>query len=191
MYPMPSPGLRRRRARLAPKAFRAGARGGRRPDATRLTDAQRDLAEAYLSLAHHLANRFAWSCPRMWADYRGVACLALVEAARSFDPSRGLRFATFARFRIRTRLYAAMPDSDALPLDFDVVDDAPPVALDCEAADDLEALIRPLPPRCRDVLRARFLGDMSRLEVAALLGISESGVAYREALAFDLLRKAS
>ena len=37
-------------------------------------------------------------------EFESAACLALVEAARSFDPTRNIRFATFARFRIRGAL---------------------------------------------------------------------------------------
>ncbi len=68
-----------------------------------LTAAQQELAERYLPLAKSLAKplKLAWMSEA--AEFDSAACMALVEAAQSFDPSRNVKFATFARYRIRGR----------------------------------------------------------------------------------------
>lgn len=64
-----------------------------------LTATQRDLVEAHLKLAESAARCcFKATCFRFieFEDVRSAALLGLVEAARRFDPSRGLAFATLA-----------------------------------------------------------------------------------------------
>jgi RNA polymerase sigma-B factor len=62
-----------------------------RPDA-----AEERLLQKWEPLTRHLVNRFgsAWSADR--EDLLQVARLALIEAARGYDPKRGCRFSTFA-----------------------------------------------------------------------------------------------
>jgi RNA polymerase sigma factor for flagellar operon FliA len=68
------------------------------------------LIEAYRSYAHAIAadiqKRLPSSVDRN--DIIGAAELGLVEAARNFDPSRGVLFKTFAYYRIRGAVYDAM-----------------------------------------------------------------------------------
>jgi RNA polymerase sigma-B factor len=56
---------------------------------------RRALVEGHLALAAHLARRFT---PRgeSFEDLFQVACLALVRAAKRYDPTRGTAFSTFA-----------------------------------------------------------------------------------------------
>ena len=72
------------------------------PNRTRppLDDDQQGLATRYLPLARSLARRMKDSFPAAGDEIQSVAFLALVEAAQSFDSSRGVGFATFARHRI-------------------------------------------------------------------------------------------
>jgi hypothetical protein len=81
----------------APADTQAGANPGERAP---LTPAQQALARKYIPLARKLARPLAAWWPNDGDEYRSAALLALVEAAQSFDPSRNVKFATFARFRI-------------------------------------------------------------------------------------------
>jgi RNA polymerase sigma factor (sigma-70 family) len=58
---------------------------------------QQGLAVRYLPMARSLAKRMKKSFPTSSDELQSVAFLALVEAAQSFDHSRGVNFATFAR----------------------------------------------------------------------------------------------
>ena len=57
--------------------------------------AQRELVEAHVRLARSLARRFAHH-GEPTNDLEQVAMLALVKAAKRFDPERNTRFATYA-----------------------------------------------------------------------------------------------
>jgi RNA polymerase sigma factor for flagellar operon FliA len=73
-----------------------------RPDTDR-------LIETYRSYAHALAAEVLRSFPSINKDdVRGAAELGLVEAANSFDPSRGVLFKTFAYYRIRGAIYDSL-----------------------------------------------------------------------------------
>lgn len=73
-----------------------------RPDTDR-------LIETYRSYAHALAAEVLRSFPSVDKDdARGAAELGLVEAANSFDPSRGVLFKTFAYYRIRGAIYDSL-----------------------------------------------------------------------------------
>lgn len=70
-----------------------------RPDTDR-------LIETYRTYAHALAAEVLRQFPTVNKDdVRGTAELGLVEAANSFDPSRGVLFKTFAYYRIRGAIY--------------------------------------------------------------------------------------
>ena len=71
----------------------------RRPEAP-LDAASKNWRHRYLPLARSLACRMEYLFPAAGDELQSVAFLALVEAAQSFDPSRGVNFATFARLRI-------------------------------------------------------------------------------------------
>src|SRR5215831_8194671 len=68
------------------------------------------LIEAYRSYAHAIAAEIRKRLPSSVDrnDIIGAAELGLVEAARNFDPSRGVLFKTFAFYRIRGAVYDAM-----------------------------------------------------------------------------------
>jgi RNA polymerase sigma factor (sigma-70 family) len=69
-----------------------------------LTEAQRLLAVRHLPLARSLTRRLESLWPSERDDIRSTAYEALVEAARTFDPKRGVPFRLFARHRIRGNL---------------------------------------------------------------------------------------
>src|SRR5437016_99917 len=65
------------------------------------------LVEAYRSYAHAIAaevwRKLSFALDN--DDVRAAAELGLVEAAQSFDPTRGVQFKTFAYYRIRGAIY--------------------------------------------------------------------------------------
>jgi len=83
-------------------AFRKCRKG--QEDQQPLTEEQRQLAARFLPLARKLAKPLKLVFGHWKDEFESAACMALVEAARSFDPSRKTRFGTFVRFRIRGAL---------------------------------------------------------------------------------------
>jgi RNA polymerase sigma factor (sigma-70 family) len=179
----------------------------RRPE---LTDAQRALAERHLHLADRLARRAAASFPPLADEFLGEARLALCVAAGSFDPSRGVKFGTYAKRRIAGAIqdvWRAAPlkgfrtggHGDAPPVCSLCPDDedhgrvllagsAPPPDARAEADDEFDRLVRVLPPPYARVVRAVFAGVGNQTAVARDLGLSPTRVSTVIALALDRLR---
>ncbi len=71
---------------------------------TALTEAtEEDLLESYAPVINQMVHRFA-PLVRVTVDaddLRNIACMALLQAAHTFDPSLGVPFAVYARMRIR------------------------------------------------------------------------------------------
>jgi RNA polymerase sigma factor for flagellar operon FliA len=68
------------------------------------------LIEAHRTYSHAIAAEVAKTLPHTVDrdDLMGAAELGLVEAARNFDPSRGVLFKTFAYYRIRGAIYDSL-----------------------------------------------------------------------------------
>ena len=68
------------------------------------------LVEAYRSYSHAISAEILKKLPSSVDrdDVIGAAELGLVEAARNFDPARGVLFKTFAYYRIRGAIYDAL-----------------------------------------------------------------------------------
>jgi RNA polymerase sigma factor FliA len=66
-----------------------------------------ELIESHLGFAHAIAAELARKYPPniTRADLEGAAELGLVQAARSYDPSRSVSFATFAYYRVRGAIF--------------------------------------------------------------------------------------
>jgi RNA polymerase sigma factor FliA len=75
-----------------------------------LTTNPNRLVEAYRSYSHAISAEILKKLPSSVDrdDVIGAAELGLVEAARNFDPSRGVLFKTFAYYRIRGAVYDAL-----------------------------------------------------------------------------------
>lgn len=168
---------------------------------TPLTDRQRDLAADHLPLARKLARPLKFRF-RTWSDdLESAACVALVEAARSYDPSRNLRFATFARFRIRGALGDALrgltPELpwEALLVSLEIDHETygrvitaapdPPTGSELEQAESFERRLRPLPARLRELCRLYYRDGLTMAQAAESLGCSASEVGrlHRQAIA--------
>lgn len=78
-----------------------------------LTNAQRQLVESHISLVEmHLSKRV----PTSWSPCRGreyddlfqLGCMALIQAAMSFDPASHGSFSSYALLRIRALIHKAL-----------------------------------------------------------------------------------
>lgn len=78
-----------------------GARGPLR-SARRLTAEQSGLAAdpAHIGLAEKIAAKFGGRCPMLADEFPGAARLAVVEAAATFDPTRGTSFRVYMKNRV-------------------------------------------------------------------------------------------
>jgi RNA polymerase sigma factor (sigma-70 family) len=173
-----------------------------------LTKEQQDLAVRYLPLARSLAKRFkvAWSCEA--DEFESAACLALVEAAQSYDATRGVSFATYARKRILGELrdvqrkgvlagwYSNIEDAPDLLL---MVPDAeecgrvllaepdPPVHEDLDSKDHVENLMQRLPGKHASACREIYLRGRNQSQTGVALGISQARVCVLHKQSMEML----
>ncbi len=172
----------------------------------RLTAPQRELAAQYLPLARALARPLKAAWPTAWEEFESAACLALVEAAQSFDPGRQVKFATFARVRIlgalrdvhRRMAIQRVREENGLNPHFgplgraeelhgwllDTQED-PPIGHELESAEEVERWLARVPHRHAEACRMIYLDGMNQIDVARALGCSQSRLSclHREALA--------
>jgi RNA polymerase sigma factor (sigma-70 family) len=164
-----------------------------------LTAAQSDLAERYVPLAKSLAKHLKYAFPDFADDIESAALFGLVEAAQSFEAPRGVKFATFARYRIIGALRDALRELVTAGFRDDVVGapsvgslwpgdeengrvllSAPvrPVGQAFDSTDFVEWCLDQLPERHRAACREIYLGGKTQGEAAAALGCSKSRLSY-------------
>jgi RNA polymerase sigma factor (sigma-70 family) len=171
-----------------------------------LTEAQRDLAERYLPLARSLAKPLKRAWPEACDEFESAACLALVEAAEAYESGRGVRFATFARHRIRGALRDAQRKMIVLGWRADMAhapqvhglrynsegqgrilgaEPDPPIGTELEMAEEVEGWLKKLPAKHAAACRELYLNERTQMEAADAIGCSQSRLSYmhREALA--------
>ncbi len=160
-----------------------------------LDSEQQDLAASYLPLARSLARRMHADFPGGDDEFRSAAFLALVEAAQSYDRTRNVNFATYARHRIwgalcdlrREMIGSVRPEGfgaavavirlgSNLPDGRGVIGSEPdvPVGTELENLDAVENWIRKLPRPHARAFRHIYLDGKSQEETAALVGCSKS-----------------
>ncbi len=172
-----------------------------------LNDDQRGLAMRYLPMAQSLANGFSLRQNVERDDLRSTAYMALVEAARTFDPVRKVNFATFARHRIRGALrdYARFLLSEnwrgkeAIRPSFQSlfrraedhgrvlgINGEMPAGTAIESMESVEKWLRSLPRTHAATCRLIYLGGKTQEEVAQLLGLSRGHISrmHSESLSF-------
>lgn len=170
----------------------AEARGADHPR-KRLTPEAQELAARYMPFARKLARPLIDALPAYADDIEAEAFLGLVEAAGAFDPTRGVRFATFAALRIkgsiRDYLRRLAPlgyrrDPDAAPVvepledhGGELVETAPPIDAAVERHDQVVTVLELLPGRHRRAVELTYLQDLRQPAVARALGCSSSTVA--------------
>jgi RNA polymerase sigma factor (sigma-70 family) len=155
-----------------------------------LTTERQELAERYLPFANSLARRYGEKFPHLAEELAGEAQLALCQASESFDEARGVRFATFAAWRINGALcdelrrqtpkgYRHAPD-DAPSIEtldqVDVIDPAPPAEEAVERLDLVDDVLAELPERHEVICRLAFMAGLSQARVAEAVGASKTAV---------------
>jgi RNA polymerase sigma factor (sigma-70 family) len=162
---------------------------------TGLTDEQRGLASRYLPMAESLAKAYRSQQRIEREELRSTAYMALVEAARTFDPARKVNFATFARHRIRGALRDYLrcvlseswrsekelpavvqcfgPESERYGRMHGLSAERP-VGAEIESIEDVESWLARLPKMHALVCRLIYLSGKSQEEVAGMLGYSRS-----------------
>jgi RNA polymerase sigma factor (sigma-70 family) len=170
-----------------------------------LTPEQQELARKYIPLAYRLTRPMKVLWANMWADIESAALMALCEAAQSFDSTRNVKFATFARIRILgsltdlQRRFAIIYQVDPLEKIPTIVSFTPDleqcgkflnttcdreIGLDTESVDEVEKWLRKLPAKHAAACREIYVEGRSQIEASRVLGISKSHVSslHREAL---------
>jgi RNA polymerase sigma factor (sigma-70 family) len=153
-----------------------------------------------------MARRVAHLVPRATDELRSAAYLALVEAAQSFDPSRNVDFATFARHRIegalrdvrRQEIRSACCRTPAMTRDVGIVTrdlesgswilgamPAQPVGSHLEELELVQTWIKKLPRLQSQAFRHIYLEGKTQEQAAALLGCSAPTLSrlHKEAIA--------
>lgn len=158
-----------------------------------LTEDQQRLAVKYLPMARALARPFKEQLPDIWEEFESAACLALVEAARAFEPEREVKFSTFARQRIwgglqdtrREHLSRSKHEchhadnlAEGLPLVEEMAVARHRVGDELEAAEAVESWLRKLPRQHAEVCRLIYVDGSTHAEVARCLGFSPSRITY-------------
>jgi RNA polymerase sigma factor for flagellar operon FliA len=159
-------------------------------------------------MARQMKSRF----PGARDEFESAAFLALVEAAQSYDSSRNVNFATYARYRIRGALYdvyreligksSAQRRAHAYherPLIAGsesrgrVIGAEPdqPVGTDLEVQDTVENWIRRLPHMHALAFRHIYLDGKSHNEAAHLVGCSKWKLCRMHSQAITWLQQAN
>lgn len=174
------------------------------------------LVEAYLPLVGAIARAVARRLPSTVdrGDLIGDGMVGLLEAARRYDPSRGVGFGAYAGHRIRGAIYDGLRARDPLsraarraaraagktaPLQFVELEQAVTVPDDADGPEalildaDLRVQVRrgllALPLRDRQVLTLRFVQGLSVRSTAARLGLSVTRVVEIQRRAQQRLRR--
>jgi RNA polymerase sigma factor (sigma-70 family) len=176
-----------------------------------LTAEQQGLAGRYVPMAKSLAKPLKTSWPIEGEEFESAALMALVEAAQSFDPSRNVKFATFARYRIwgalrdvqRSLITAGWRgDAEHAPticsLTYDTEENGhvlnsepdPPIGQELEAVEFVEHWLGKLPAKHADACRQIYIHGKTQSEAAEMMGCSKSRLSYLHKEALDLINDA-
>lgn len=145
----------------------------------------------------------------MKEDLHSAAFLALVEAAESFDPSRGVKFATFAYYRIKGALFDARRRVYRLHRHIDMgrtprivsltrgnneqghvlmTEPDAPVGAELEAVEQVERMLKGLPRKHAAACRRIYLQGKSQVEAARDLDYSQSRMSFMHHQAMEMLK---
>jgi RNA polymerase sigma factor (sigma-70 family) len=170
-----------------------------RPPRAPLTEEQQGLAMRYLPMAKALAKPLKRAWPTEIDEFDSAACMALVEAAQSYDGSRNVKFATFARYRIWGALRDVQRGLITAGWQGDI-ENAPglssftnnmeehglilgsepdrPVEETIDAIDAVEYWLRKLPKHHAAACRQIYIHDQSQAGAANAIGCSKSRLSY-------------
>src|SRR4051794_21101997 len=180
----------------------------RRRVRTPMTVDQQGLALRYLPMARALAKPLKASWPVESDEFDSAACLALVEAAQSFDSSRNVKFATFARYRIWGALRDVQRSLIAAGWNGDL-ENAPimsslsggmeehglvlgaepdrPVEETVDAIDAVEYWLRKLPKHHAAACRQIYIHDRNQAAAADAMNCSRSRLSYLHRESLEML----
>jgi RNA polymerase sigma factor (sigma-70 family) len=180
----------------------------RRHRRTQLTADQQELAARYIPLAQTLSAPLKRDWPSAREDFESAAMMALVEAAQAFDPTREIKFGTFARFRILGAMRDVhrdmlvrngwTPDQAEIPAIASLVPtmeehghvlgikDQHEAGRDLELSEAVEALLRGLPRLHAEACRLLYIEGLNQEEAARRLGYSKTRLStlHRESILF-------
>ena len=164
---------------------------------TPLTPAEQALVEANRGLA----IKFGRQCAQRGSDESAMddavqeAMLALMRAARGFDPSRGFKFSTYASTSIimdatkhRANAHRRRIKSECDVYDYSPEDHREKPACGLELA-ELAAAMASLDPRMRRVIEMRFRDGATLDEVGKAIGVTKECVRQIQLKATATLRK--
>lgn len=174
-----------------------------------LTPERQADVEALRPLARLWAKPYKESWPQWREEFESAASLALVEAALTYDVDRGIKFGSYARFRIVGALRDTQEDLrhvyqlDGTPgrrlmelrgnheecgkvvlATFDE-----PVGTVFEAEEFVEKSLEKLPPRHAAICREIYVNGKNQQETAKSMGFSRSRVSALHKEAIDILRE--
>lgn len=183
-------------------------------ETVRLTDEQQSLVAENRFLVRHLLKRW---CARHWPhcktadreDMESHGLVALCQAAQRFDPSRGLKFATYAgrcvwmqfhshltyhqglirvpayreRVKVRPMPYRRTRNGEAEECTLPAPE--PP---ECHS-DEAALILRACLPEERRILRLIYWDGLTQREAAEALGMSHQGAACRLNRLLERLRR--
>lgn len=88
-----------------------------RVDQKRKEEDREGLIEEYIPLVKYLAHRIALKLPNHVEidDLVNSGIIGLIDAIEKFDPSRGIKFKTYAEFRIRGAIFDGLRSLDWVP----------------------------------------------------------------------------
>ena len=171
-------------------------------------EARNKLVTSNMGLATHFASHYQAS--RMeYEDMVQEAYLGLIDAAERFDPNRGTKFSTYARWHIMKRIMDAIHNRNemvrtprrrpshvcgSLDEDVDIEDETPHVSELMDERDMVEAVrkcIKELPSREAIVIRLRHGVNTPRMTLAkigAILDVSPERVRQIQSSGEEKLR---
>jgi RNA polymerase sigma factor (sigma-70 family) len=171
-----------------------------------LTAEQQDLAARYVPLAHSLSASYRRAWPNEWNEFESASMMALTEAAETYDPSRGVPFATFARFRITGALRdvhrrlshpLTLPRGSAVCTcgDMKIAATSGRVLMQAArqpdhayvSADAFEQRMRNLPPRHAEVCRCLHVDGLNQAEIAQRMNLSQTRISTIRREAYAML----
>jgi RNA polymerase sigma factor (sigma-70 family) len=176
-----------------------------------MTGEQQALARKYLPLARSLAKPMKKAWPNEHEEFDSAAQLALVEAAQSFDPTRNVKFSTFARYRIggalrdvQRGLIAAgwRGDLENAPTLTSLTHDSElcgrvlnttydrPAGEEDEAVEYVESCLRKLPKKHAAACREVYLNGKTQAEAAEAIGCSKSRLSYLHKEGLEMIKEA-
>lgn len=195
---------RETRGESRPCPDRCDPRHANRP----LTDEQRELVTRYMPMARAVARRAGIKGVR-YEELQAEAYSALVEAARTFDPDRGVSFAVHARPRVMGALrdyrrflfhanwkgprlesprFQPLPVTETLHGRVLGIKPDEPVGRSLEMPEAFASIIRLLPRSEAEACRLLYFEDKSVEEAAETLGCNKGYVSRLHGGAMERLR---